>query len=32
MAVIAVEVRSRGNERGRTSGRCEDGGVLGCLI
>jgi hypothetical protein len=32
MAVIAVEVRSRGNERGRTSGRCEDGGVLGRLI
>jgi hypothetical protein len=32
MAVMTVELRSGGNERGRTSGRCEGGGVLGCLL
>jgi hypothetical protein len=32
MTVTAVELRSGGNERGRTPGRCEGGGVLGCLL
>jgi hypothetical protein len=32
MAVTAVELRSRGNERGRMPGRCEGGGVLGRLL
>jgi hypothetical protein len=27
-----VELRSGGNERGRTPGRCEEGGVLGHLL
>jgi hypothetical protein len=30
--VMAVELRSMGNERGRTPGRCEGGGVLGRLL
>jgi hypothetical protein len=32
MAVMAVELKSRGNERGRTSRRCEGGRVLGRLL
>jgi hypothetical protein len=32
MAVMAVEVRSRGNERGRTPGWCEGGRVLGRIL
>jgi hypothetical protein len=31
-AVMVVELRSRGNERGRTPGRCEGGGVLGQFL
>jgi hypothetical protein len=30
--VMAVELRSGGNERGRMPGRCEAGGVLGHLL
>jgi hypothetical protein len=32
MVVTEVELRSGGNERGRTPGRCEGGGVLGRLL
>jgi hypothetical protein len=31
-AVTTVELRSGGNERGRTPGQCEGGGVLGHLL
>jgi hypothetical protein len=31
-AVMVVELKSGGNERGRTTGWCEGGGVLGLLL
>jgi hypothetical protein len=32
IVVMTVELRSKGNERGRTPGRCEGGGVLRRLL